>query len=98
MHELSNNIAAIQATLTSLEKNINEVHAEVISHMAREERSFDKIYTRLKHMDDSIVDAFKERDQKIAQVDKATVKLAAYAVSAMTVATIVVNIIMRVFL
>ena len=97
MHELSNNIAALQATLTAFEKRSEEVHREFLSHMEREEAAFEKLYVRLRNMDNSIVEAFKERDHRIAQVDKATVKIVAYATGAFTIAMIVLQTVMRHF-
>jgi len=74
-----------------MERMNSEASARYEKHMEREETAFGKLYDRLKRLEEAIVEAFKERDEKLHILDKAQVRLLAYATAAFAVITVVAD-------
>jgi len=93
-HEHDNLLTAMQATLSRIEESNSSAMSDFKDHMDREEKAFGNLYDRLKRLDESLILAFKERDEKIHVLDKGQVKLLAYATAAFAAITILVRVLL----
>lgn len=96
-HDLSNVVATIDACVRSIEKTHLESSDRFIRHMDKEEAAFSSMYERLKSMDDELKAAFKQRDDKISNLDKAQVKLLAYMAGISGTVLVIVETAFKVF-
>jgi len=94
-HAHANLIASVQGTLRKLEQASTESTARFEKHMEREEEAFEKLYQRLKSMDDELKASFEKRDERINTLDKTQVKLLTYATTAFLIITTLANIIFK---
>lgn len=78
-YSVSNAVTTLSATLVRMEKNHEVMVERLQHHMDHEEAAFGKLYERLKIMDNELKGSFKERDDKIHELDKTQVRLLAFA-------------------
>ena len=108
VHDLSNTVSSMTAIVERIEASNALSAARFERHMDREEDAFSKMYQRLKSMDNAIssafkerdkeiYSAFKERDKEIHRIDKAQVKMLAYAGGVFGAVMIVVEYAVRWF-
>ena len=92
-HDHASMLVVMQATLQRMESVNTSATARFEKHMESEEAAFSKLYLRLKNMDEQLVASFKERDDKLHTLDKAQVKLLAYATAAFAVVTVLADVV-----
>ena len=102
-HNNGNAITVLSATLARLEKNNDAAADRFDRHIEHDEATLSKLYERLKSMDDELKASFGRRDTKQAEktaeiekeihrIDKAQVKILAYATGAFAVVTFAIQI------
>lgn len=100
--ELRERIIRLEVREDHVEKSVDTLKERLISHMEREEHSFDKIQASLeklneKHgrMDKEITESFKERDDRIITLEKSVIKIFAYATGSFTAVSFLIQYIVR---
>jgi len=90
-HDHANMLMVMQSTLERMEQ-VNATSSQRFEHhMEKEEEAFSRMYRRLRSLDESLISSFKERDDKLHVLDKAQVRLLAYATAAFAVITVVAD-------
>jgi len=95
-------MARIEERYRALSKNMEVMIKRFVSHMQKEEKSFDKIEQEIEKMKDrfgimehELHESFKERDNRINELEKSLVKILAYASAAFFVLSLFANYVIK---
>jgi len=92
LRELEKAYEGIAHDLPHIVQSQKRLEEGLLSHMEKEDKSFSNIYNLIRSMDKETGASFKERDGKIATIDKSQAKMLGWAFGAFTAINLAITI------
>jgi len=96
VHDINNSLSVSNTNLRNMNKLLADLTHRLEHHMDAEEAVNSNIYQRLKSLDNELKQSFKERDERLNNIEKTQVKYGAYMAIGAFGISIVVQYIMRI--
>lgn len=96
VHDIRNSLAINNTNLANINKILSDV-AHSLEHHTDDEMAVNKdIYRSLKSLDNELKQSFKERDERLNNIEKTQVKYGAYMAIGAFVISVMVQYVMKV--